>query len=499
MRIKSYFTDSVEEAIERARLELGLDALLMNSKKTDSDLQALGAYEVVFGVPSDVASSTDMVLPGKITPAPGELTTGKKRRIHPGGAISKGLSALIAATVPAFAAGNRPIDGGPADDQTALDRFSADSFINDPVAANPFTANHVNTNHVNTSHVNTSHVNTSHVNTSHVNTNHAGARSQELAALREQIETVERSMLRQMREWTARATGIAAEEHNRAGGSSRTEPKALETSRRLVSSGFGEELAGEIAEAVEIRLSLGPNADATPEQRAAALYSELAGRFTVAPPLSFPETGRAVLFAGPGGAGKSSALLKLALRHSLGARIPLQILSLDTLRVGGWEQVAGYARIAGLPFDVIHNLAGLGQALDEHRGRKLILIDMPGLSPAEWRDTPDLAAWVVRETALEVQLVLPAVLRPLVAQRALEQFGALRPAKLLLTHMDEVDGPGAALELAMRSGLPLSYLASGQQIPEDLEEASRERLLEPFAAAAQQTANLKNRQVATAA
>jgi flagellar biosynthesis protein FlhF len=60
----------------------------------------------------------------------------------------------------------------------------------------------------------------------------------------------------------------------------------------------------------------------------------------------------------------------------------------------------------------------------------------------------------------------------------------LRPAKLLLTHLDEVDAPGVALELAMRSGLPLSYLAGGQQIPEDLEEASEERLLKPFASAA---------------
>ncbi len=35
MRIKSYFADSVQEAIEKARVELGPDAMLMNTKKTD--------------------------------------------------------------------------------------------------------------------------------------------------------------------------------------------------------------------------------------------------------------------------------------------------------------------------------------------------------------------------------------------------------------------------------------------------------------------------------
>ncbi len=53
MRIKSYFADSVPEAIEKARLELGADAMLMNSKKTELELRSLGSYEVVFGVPYD--------------------------------------------------------------------------------------------------------------------------------------------------------------------------------------------------------------------------------------------------------------------------------------------------------------------------------------------------------------------------------------------------------------------------------------------------------------
>jgi flagellar biosynthesis GTPase FlhF len=35
MRIKSYFAESVEEAMDRARLELGPEAMLMNSKDTD--------------------------------------------------------------------------------------------------------------------------------------------------------------------------------------------------------------------------------------------------------------------------------------------------------------------------------------------------------------------------------------------------------------------------------------------------------------------------------
>jgi flagellar biosynthesis GTPase FlhF len=484
MRIKSYFTDSVQEAIEHARVELGPDAMLMNSKKTEPELRALGAYEVVFGVTSDVASASSTVLPRKAAALPELVTADKKRAINGSGGISKGLAALLAAAQPAFAA---PAEAAA---NTPASNFAVFSHTDKPIL--PVLALETPVERAPASVLQD-------------RPNHPGDLSRELADLREQIEAVKRSVLH-ARDWTANANEIGSDGEGAAGAAipanlelvsspeDRPVSTAQEIQQQLVSGGFSLELAGEIGEAVEERLCSerkeeGSNAG----WREAALYTELSQRLRVAPGLSSPETaagslGRTILFAGPAGSGKTTSLLKLALRHSLTGRMPLQIFSLDTLRVGGWEQLAAYARIAGLPFNVIHSPAGLGQALAEHRGKKLILIDTPGLSPAEWRETPELAAWVAREmardSALEVQLVLSAVMRPAVAQRAFEQFGALRPAKLLLTHLDEVDAPGVALELAMRSGLPLSYLACGQQIPEDLEEAAEELLLKPFAAAA---------------
>jgi flagellar biosynthesis protein FlhF len=385
MRIKSYFADSVQEAIEKARLELGTEAMLMNSKKTELELRSLGAYEVIFGVAGEVAAKS-----------------------------------VIVAPLPA--------------------KEPAAEFMP------------------------------------------SGELVRELADLRQQIETVRRSVNRNGRALP--------------GAGAVSGPEVDEICTRLVSADFSEELAGEIAEAVERQLlSGGANAarlrreSAAPELIEAALRAELERRLAVSPSLGTAGAKTpAVLFAGPAGAGKTTSLIKLALRYGLRAGLPVQILSLDTLRVGGWEQLASYARITGLAFDVIHHLSGFSQALADGRNKKLILIDTPGFSPAEWRETPELAAWLARETAVEVQLVLPAVLRPRVAQRALERFAAFRPAKLLFTHFDEVEAPGGALEVAMRSGLPVSYLADGQQIPEDIHEASQTRLLAGWLAAPRQVA-----------
>jgi flagellar biosynthesis GTPase FlhF len=483
MRIKSYFTDSVQEAIERASVELGPDAMLMNSKKTEPELRALGAYEVVFGVTSDVASASSAVLPRKTAPAD-LFPADAKRAVNGSGAINKGLAALLAATSPASVAPEEA-SINPVGHSATFSRMAQHILptLGVETPAEPMQPNPAPDAMI-----------------------HSKDLGRELADLREQIEAVKRSML-QVRDSTASVNGIVPEEDgsvsgppsaSRESGSSRDarpESAVEEIKRQLVDSGFSDELASEIAEAVEKRIAGARNGGTAPELREELLYAELARRFQIAPEPSFPgpaaisasplPAGRAILFAGPAGSGKTTALLKLALRQSLMGRVPLQILSLDTLRVGGWEQLAAYARIAGLPFNAVQSPAGLGQALAEYRGKKLILIDTPGLSPAEWREAPELAAWVPREvardTTFEVQLVLSAALRPRIAQRSLEQFSVLRPAKLLLTHLDEVEGPGVALELAMRSGLPLSYLAGGQQIPEDLEEASQERLLQSFA------------------
>ena len=50
MRIKSYYAQTIPEAMERARVELGAEAMIIASNKTSGDTQRLGTYEVVFGV-----------------------------------------------------------------------------------------------------------------------------------------------------------------------------------------------------------------------------------------------------------------------------------------------------------------------------------------------------------------------------------------------------------------------------------------------------------------
>jgi flagellar biosynthesis protein FlhF len=403
MRIKSYFASSVDEAMEKARRELGPEAMLLNSKKTEIELRALGAYEVVFGVAAEETRA----------PASPPLR------------------------VPSAQAGTSSL----------AETRGPDSDL-----------------------------------------------ARELAELRKQIETVKRSVDRRP---------VASPKGATLGAD------GAEFLERLASAGFSASMAGELAAAAE---GHGAYEGHTEMELEAALRAECERRLRFSPLLGPPvglATGtsgaepRAVLLAGPAGAGKTTTLVKLALRYGLGygtsfgsgAHMPLQILSLDTLRIGGWEQLACYARIAGIPCQPVHTPAALEQAFTEHRQKKLILIDTPGFSVAD-PPSRSLLAWLAgHRQSVEVQLVLSAAAQPRINLAILERFASLEPAKLLFTHLDEVESPGPLLETALRAGLPLSFLATGPQVPEDLEEASLERLIAPLAV----SGGLVSRRVASAA
>jgi len=126
----------------------------------------------------------------------------------------------------------------------------------------------------------------------------------------------------------------------------------------------------------------------------------------------------------------------------------------------------------------VHTPAALDQALIEYHQKKLLLIDTPGFSRGDEAQSRGLVAWLASHRQLvEVQLVLSAAARPSSNLSAIQRFAPFAPSKLLFTHMDEAEGYAPVLETALRSGLPVSFLANGQQVPEDIEEASLDRLL----------------------
>ena len=253
----------------------------------------------------------------------------------------------------------------------------------------------------------------------------------------------------------------------------------------LTAADVSAELAREVVQAAGNRVNgqRPPLAHATQRSDGAAferaLAEELASRFTADATLGRgPAQPHIAALVGPPGSGKTTTLVKLAVNFGLAARRPVLLLSMDTYRVAAAEQLRSYAAILGVGFQVLETVNSLAQAIEENRGKELILIDTPGLGHGELEEAASLGHFLSTRSDIDTHLVLSASMKPADLSRMVDAFGILRPQHLLFTRLDETGSYGPILSEAVRTGKPLSYFTHGQRIPEDLEAASTERLLD---------------------
>jgi flagellar biosynthesis protein FlhF len=189
-----------------------------------------------------------------------------------------------------------------------------------------------------------------------------------------------------------------------------------------------------------------------------------------------PGEARTLAFIGPPGRGRTTSLVKIAVRLGLARRVPVRIYSAGAHPVGGQDQMARFAAILGVPFQVCESLATLNLALNGEGWKGLALIDTPGISPADEGELDELRRFFSSRPEIEKHLVLRADGTSADMLHMIARFACLRPSRLLFTGMDEALRLTPVAEALMRGGIPVTFSGTGQQIPEDLEEMSADRL-----------------------
>lgn len=211
---------------------------------------------------------------------------------------------------------------------------------------------------------------------------------------------------------------------------------------------------------------------------------DIAGRIPVAPFVEMKAGEcRTLAFIGPPGRGKTTSLVKIALQFGLARRVPVRIYSTGAHAIGAQEQIARYAAILGTPFQTCESLASLNLALNGDGWKGLILIDTPGISPADRNELDELTRFLAGRAEIEKHLVLRADAAPAEMSHTMSRFAGLAPSRLLFTGIDEALQLNAVVETLIAGSVPATFCGTGQQIPEDLEEVSADRLARAVCAA----------------
>jgi len=77
---------------------------------------------------------------------------------------------------------------------------------------------------------------------------------------------------------------------------------------------------------------------------------------------------------------------------------------------------------------------------------------------------------------VRVHLVFPAGTSPAAARRIFDAYAEACPSRVVLTKLDEADSLSPLVSLLREQQLPISYLGTGQRVPEDLSRATADAL-----------------------
>jgi flagellar biosynthesis protein FlhF len=238
---------------------------------------------------------------------------------------------------------------------------------------------------------------------------------------------------------------------------------------------FDEVLAAKLLDMAEKRLSRN---DLNQQKVVRGYVQTLISRsLSVSGPLKFSEGIPTVLaFVGPTGVGKTTTLAKLAAYSALHLNEPTALISLDTYRIAAVDQLKTYAKIMDIPIQVALNVNELKKAVQFHQDKSLILIDTAGRSPFNKEGISELQGFFKGQPEIQRHLVLGANTKPSDMEDIVREFSPLEPQFLLFTKLDETRRFGGLFTQMIRTKMPVSFLTTGQSVPEDFAFATPEML-----------------------
>ncbi len=269
----------------------------------------------------------------------------------------------------------------------------------------------------------------------------------------------------------------AASEDNYKQGASRFDPSMSEAVQSLYGRLVRRDIPKDVAQGLlKDTLTRLPKQDWNDEGKIwIRLGSLVAERVVTVDPWEFSGDQRIVVLIGPTGVGKTTTIAKIAANFSLVGAKNVGLITVDTYRIAAVEQLKTYAEIIGIPVQVAYSPRELKDSIARMADRDLILIDTAGRSQNNYLQMGELKNYLEGIDA-EIHLVISATTKSSDVDEIVKAFGQVSIDRVIITKLDETTTYGVVLQTCERTNAPLSFVTTGQGVPEDIEVATNEKI-----------------------
>lgn len=232
-----------------------------------------------------------------------------------------------------------------------------------------------------------------------------------------------------------------------------------------VSYNYARQIIDEVMHAGNIR---------TLDDMLAYVYQKIILKLGQTKPIAFEEEDKrpkVIFFIGPTGVGKTTTIAKLSSKLLLEEKKKIAIITADTYRIAAVEQIKTYANILSIPVEVIYETKDIEKALPKYKEFDYILVDTAGRSHKNKEQIDDLKILfdAFKNYSVLTYLVLSATTKYKDLQKITKLYEDIAEFSLIFTKLDETDAIGNILNIKLDTGMSLSYVSYGQNVPDDIE------------------------------
>ena len=186
-------------------------------------------------------------------------------------------------------------------------------------------------------------------------------------------------------------------------------------------------------------------------------------------------------FVGPTGVGKTTTIAKIASEFKLDRVAKVAMITSDTYRIAAVEQLRTYANILDIPLKVVYTIDELNDAMESFKDYDLVLVDTAGRSHKNKEQCMEMMHFVNDSVIPErftknVFLVVSAATKYKDLISIVDVYNEIGKYNIIFTKLDETSELGNILNIKLRTGADLSYITSGQMVPDDINIIDTQKL-----------------------